>query len=345
MKKGISKNHVGSKNTIRAPRMKILVTGATGFIGSHLTERLIEEGYSVKALARKSSGLSLLKSLGVEIVYGDIRDAAAVEKAVKGCERVYHLAAATSWQRSSRQEHCAVNVKGTGNVARAAVKASVGRFIYGSTVGVYGLIKNSPIDEHTEPNPNTPYRESKLLGEEMVLSYHKRENLPVVIARLSSVIGPRSFNWLGLFQAIARKRFRIIGSGENHTHMGYITDVVDGLRLCAETAGIEGKSYLIAGKETIKLKQLVDMIAQELEVITSSRRSPEFPFRVFCRLAAVVYRRFGFELPRAHSYELFITDRVLNISKAQKELGYDPKASLREGIRQTIEWYRKNGYL
>ena len=324
--------------------MKVLVTGATGFIGSHLTEQLVKEGYTVKALTRECSNITLLKSLGVEIVYGDIRDVAAVEIA-RGCEQAYHLAAVTSLRRQSRLEYYTVNVVGTENVARAAMKAGVGRLVYESTAGVYGTIKNPPVDEHIKPNPNTLYRESKLLGEEVILSYHKKEGLPVVIARLSSVFGPRSLNWLGLFQAIARKHFRIIGSGENHVHMGYVSDIVNGLRRCTEVDGIERESYSITGGEPIKLKQLLNMIAEELGVSISSTRSPEFPFRSFHSMSSFVYRRFGFELPRAHTYELFLENRILDISKAQKELGYYPKVSMEEGIRQTVNWYRENGYI
>jgi len=115
-----------------------------------------------------------------------------------------------------------------------------------------------------------------------------------VIARLSTVFGPRSLNLLGHFQAIAAKRFRFIGSGGNHVHMVYISDVVDGLRRCAKTPRIEGETYIIAGMEPIKLKQLVDMIAQELEIDYPSTRLPAAPFLAFRHLATVMYRHFGF---------------------------------------------------
>lgn len=325
--------------------MKVLVTGATGFIGSHLAERLVEEGYSVRALVRQSGDTSLLEPLGVEIVYGDIRDAVAAEKAVGGCGQVYHLAAKTTRHRSPKQEYYEINVEGTNNIARAALKAGVGRLVYGSTVGAYGLIRKFLVDEGTETNPNTPYRKTKLLGEEAVLSYNKKEGLPVVIARISSVIGPRSLNWLGLFQTVAAGHFRMLGSGENHIQMGYVSDVVDGLRRCAEAGGIEGNLYIITGKEAVTLKQMVNMIAEESGVKISSKRSPELPFRLFHNLGSFVYRRFGFELPRTHDYELFLSNRVFNISKAQKELGYEPKVFVKEAIQQTVKWYRENGYI
>lgn len=325
--------------------MRVLITGATGFVGSHLTEKLVNEGYEVRALARQSSDTSLLKNLNVEIVYGDITNVAAVEKAVTGCQQVYHLAAKTSQARLPKNQFYAINVKGAENVACSAMKANVERLVYVSTGGIYGTIKNPPVDEDTKPSPNSLYRESKLLGEQVVLAHRKKEGLPVVISRISNVFGPGSTNWLGLFQAIAAKRFRIIGAGENHTHMGYITDVVDGLRRCGEIRGIEGEAYLIAGKEPIKLKQLVEIIAQELGINNSRGRRPAGPFRAFSYLAQLVYRCFSVELPHSHRYELFLADNVFDISKAQNELGYCPKVSLREGIQQTIRWYRENGYI
>ncbi len=326
--------------------MKVLITGATGFIGSHLTELLVEEGHAVKALARESSDVSLLKSLSVEIVHGDIRDLPAVEKAVSGCSHVYHLAARTSrHESSSRQDDYVMNVEGTRNVVNASLKAGVERLVYGSSVGVYGLIKNLPVDEKTSPNPNTRYRQSKLKGEEMVLLKHKKEGLPVVIARISSVYGPRSFNWLSLFQAIGTKRFRMLGAGENNRDMGYVSDVVEGIKLSGVIQGIEGQTYIISGKEPIKLNLLVSMIAEELGVEISPIRSPEFPFRAWYNLATFLYRYSGLELPRAHMYEMFLEDRVLDISKAERELEYSPKVPLRNGIQQTVVWYRNNGYV
>ena len=324
--------------------MKVFVTGATGFIGSHLTERLVAEGHTVKVLARESSDVSLVKSLGVEIVYSDIRDVSALERLVKGCKQIYHLAAATLWRRPSRHDYYAINVEGTENLARAAIKTGVDRFVHISTAGVHGTIKIPPVYENSKTNPNSISHGTKLSGEGVVLSYYKSKGLPVVIARLSSVLGPRALSWLGLFQGIAKKNFRIIGSGENHVHTGCFSDVVDGLRRCADTNGIEGECYLIAGKKPTKVRQFVEIIAQELGISASFVSLPTTPYRALHILSTFTYKHFGF-LPHSSRYELFLTDRVLCISKAQKELGYNPHVTVREGIQQTVKWYRENGYI
>jgi nucleoside-diphosphate-sugar epimerase len=326
--------------------MKVLVTGATGFVGSHLAEALVGAGCEVRALARPSSDTSLLTALDIEIAQGDITDVAAVEHAVKGCRLVYHLAAKTSHARLSRSQYYMVNVRGTENVAYAAIKADVERMIYCSSSGIYGAIKASPVDENTPPNPNSAYGKSKLSGEQVVRSYHEREGLPVVIARITSVFGPRSVpNWVGLFRAVATGRFRLIGTGENHCHLGYISDVVDGIRQCGDVRGIEGKSYIITGNEPVTVKEFVGMIAQKLGVPTSFGSLPAGPFRVFNDFAQIVYILFGIEIPYSRRCEFFLTDAVYNISKAQKELGYSPKVSMQEGIQQSVKWYREKGYL
>ncbi len=151
--------------------MRVLVTGATGFVGSHLAEALVNQGHEIRALVRQSGDTSLLKKLGVEVAYGDITDAAAVEGAIRGCQYVYHLAAKTARSGVSKKEYYAVNVEGTENVARAAIKANVERLVYGSSAGVYGTTTRTPVDENTKPNPNSYYRESKLLGEKVMLAY------------------------------------------------------------------------------------------------------------------------------------------------------------------------------
>ena len=134
--------------------MKVLVTGATGFVGSHLAEALIRDGYEVRALVRPTSSLARLKNLNIEIVNGDIRDFDAVTKAVKDCRQVYHLAAERAASRLSKNQYHSANVTGTENVARAALNAVVDRLIYAGGTGIYGIIGNPPVNEETAPNPN-----------------------------------------------------------------------------------------------------------------------------------------------------------------------------------------------
>jgi len=331
--------------------VKVLVTGATGFIGRHLTQALHSRGYTVKVLARSSSRTDFLKALEVEIVSGDITDRDAVREAVEGCQHVYHLAGMTT--RTSKTEIAeqshnslyAANVTGTENVALAACEANVDRLVYGSSAGVYGVIKHPPADENSPTKPNTSYRQSKLLSEKIVLSQYQKTGLPVVIARLSSVIGTGSLSWLGFCRAIAGGQFRLIGGGTNYLHLSHISDTVDGLIKCAITPDIAGNCYLIAGREPIQLNCFVTAIANNLGVAVAEKNLPELPFNLFFALSQIIKNTSGIELPRSHQYEMFVTNKILNIAKAQKELNYRPSISFERGIQETVQWYREQGML
>jgi nucleoside-diphosphate-sugar epimerase len=325
--------------------MKVLITGAAGFVGSHLAKSLLKDGYAVRGFVRPTKDTSVLEQLGVEIARGDLTDFTSVERALEGCDQVYHLAALTSRQKPSRKEAMAVNCEGTGHVVRAALKAGVSRMVYSSTAGVYGVISNAPVDEASPVNPDSPYQEAKVAGEALVLAAYRDHRFPVVIARFPGVLGRGSMSWVSLFRAIGTGKFRIIGSGCNHTHTGHILDVVDGLRRCGETPDIEGRCYLLAGNTATRIDEFVELFAKELGVSISSMRLPDFPYRVFHGMSCMLYRWVGVTLPRANDYELFISDKVLSLEKAKRELGYEPKIPIQQGIRETLQWYREEGLI
>lgn len=325
--------------------MKVLITGAAGFVGSHLAKSLLRDGYAVRGFVRPTKDTSVLEQLGVEIARGDLTDFTSVERALEGCDQVYHLAALTSRQKPSRKEAMAVNCEGTGHVVRAALKAGVSRMVYSSTAGVYGVISNAPVDEASPVNPDSPYQEAKVAGEALVLAAYRDHRFPVVIARFPGVLGRGSMSWVPLFRAIGTGKFRIIGSGCNHTHTGHILDVVDGLRRCGETPDIEGRCYLLAGNTATRIDEFVELFAKELGVSISSMRLPDFPYRVFHGMSCMLYRWVGVTLPRANDYELFISDKVLSLEKAKRELGYEPKIPIEQGIRETLQWYREEGLI
>lgn len=325
--------------------MKVLITGAAGFVGSHLAESLLRDGHAVRGFVRPTKDTSALEQLGVEIARGDLVDPISVERALQGCDQVYHLAALTSRQKPSRKEAMAVNCEGTRHVVRAALKAGVSRMVYSSTAGVYGMISEAPVDEASPVNPDSPYQEAKVAGEALVLAAHRDQQFPVVIARFPGLLGRGSMSWVPLFRAIGTGRFRIIGSGRNHTHTGHILDIVDGLRRCGETPNIEGQCYLLAGKAATRIDDFVKLFAKELGVSISSMRLPDFPYRVFHGISCLLYRSFGVTLPRANDYELFISDKVLALEKAKRELGFKPKIPIEQGIRETLLWYREQGLI
>ncbi len=322
-----------------------LVTGATGFVGGHLSERLVADGYAVRAMARPSSDTTRLTALGVEIVHADLLDEDAVDRAVEGCAHVYHLAAATARSHPSTEDYRTINEIGTRHMTEASVAAGIQRFVFASTLGVFGRVPRPPADERTPPQPNTAYRRSKWRSEEIVRDAVRSHGLPAVIARLPSLLGARAIGWLPWVRDIADGRVLVVGSGDNRVPLTAVSDAVDGLRLCAETPGIEGRTYLLAGPECVSINRAIAAATRSLNVSATPRRLPALPFRLYHRLGDVLYRRLGLSLPRTHALEFFQADRVFSIELARRELGYDPRISIEDAMRQTVEWYLQEGLL
>lgn len=325
--------------------MSVLVTGATGFIGSHLVNRLLGNGECVRALVRREAAVPALAAAGVDVVRGDLRDAEAVHRAAVGCRIVYHLAKAPSG--SSLRTIRGVNVDGTANIGSAVRRAGVIRLVYGSSAAVYGHSSApGPLPEEALPAPDSAYARSKARAEEVLFSEHQRWGLPVVLARISSVLGPRAARWCPLFHAVAARRFRLLGSGHNRHHHVDVDDVIEGLLLCAAIPGVEGRSYNLAGNEPVSLRELVQLIAQEIGVDGNPGWSlPSGPFRVYKRLSDLLDDAAGFTLPRADGVWSLISSRILDIRRARDELGYSPRVSLRHALHRTVQWCRSEGHL
>jgi dihydroflavonol-4-reductase len=326
--------------------MDVLVTGATGFVGSHLVASLRARGERVRALLQPDSGAAVLEAAGVEIERGDVRDPAAAARAVSGCARVFHLAALTEAKRPSAAQLEAVNAGGTANLARAAAEAGVGRFVLASSVGVYGRTTvRGAIDEDTPPRPDSAYGASKLAAERAARGASGHQGLPLVVARLTAVLGPGATSWLPFFEAIAEQRFRVLGGGANRHHAVDVSDVAEGLRLCGAVPGIEGRTYVLGGAEPVTLRELVDLIAEAVGAPPPPGAGGGSLLRTYRLANLLVWRATGRKLPRADRIDTFLGDRVFQIARAQRDLGYAPAIATRESVRRTAAWFRERGYL
>ncbi len=327
--------------------MQVLVTGATGFIGRHLVGRLVSDGHRVRALVRQGTEADWADPLGIEVVRGDLCDPAAVEKAATNCRLIFHLAAKTeSLGLLTRDDVEAANVHGTEQVVQAAKRAGVERLVFCSSVAVYGRVaKDRILNEDTETNPDSPYGESKVRGEQIVLSARQREGLSVVIARISTVWGPGNVSWLGLFRSIASGRFRLIGSGANRHHLADVSDVVEGLVSCGWANEADGHTYILSGPESVPLKTLVELVGEEVGVRDFQAPFPAAPLQIYRVLDGIAVSLIGRKLPRADRLALFLGDRTFDLSRARRELGYVPRIHPRETIHRMAEWYRAQGIL
>ncbi len=152
-------------------------------------------------------------------------------------------------------------------------------------------------------------------------------------------------SWLAVFRAVAMNRFRLSGRGDNHQHPGDVSDIVDGLVRCGTIPGVEGRTYLLAGEEPIRLRHLLRLIASEVGGTRLRRGPPTSVLRLYLRANAVAFRLTGAQLPGAERPFLFLADRIFDLSRARSELQYAPRVSIPESVRRTANWYRAEGLL
>lgn len=326
--------------------MNILVTGGTGFTGGHLCQRLVAQGHHVRTLCRPGSGVALLERLGVELRPGDLSDPGSIAQAMHGVELVYHIAALYRQQKGEPRQFWQINAEAVEHLLAAAVQCGVPRFVHCSTVGVHGHIAQPPATEATPYSPGDLYQESKLAGELIAQRYMREGHIGVTIFRPAAIYGPRDVRFLKLFRAIKKQRFVMLGSGEVTYHLVYIDDLIDGMVSCGTQEQAIGQIYILGGTSYLSLNQLVAMIAEELQVPKPHLRIPLWPVYGLGYVCEVLCKPFGLEPPLyRRRIDFFKKSRAFDISKAQRELGYRPKVSLKEGLHRTAQWYREQGFL
>lgn len=325
--------------------MKALVTGATGFTGYALTERLVRDGWEVAAFVRPSPRVERLKRLGVECIPIDITDAAAVASAYRPVDRVFHVAALYRTEQPDRAEFARVNVGAVRNLLEAAKQKGVGRFVHCSTVGVQGQIDAPPASEDYRTRPNDHYQQTKLEGEQVARRYFA-DGVPGAVVRPAGIYGPGDLRFLKLFKAIDRGMFVMIGDGRTLYHFTYIDDLVDGFLLVGEHPRALGEVFTIAGPRYTSVREVVDLVADTLGRPRPRLRVPHWPVHAAAVACEAICRPLGIDPPLyPRRVEFFVMDRGFTTAKAERLLGYRARHDLPEGFRKTAEWYRAQGYL
>jgi len=322
-----------------------LVTGATGCVGGHLARRLRQEGEPVRALVRPTAETGPLHELGVELVEGDIRDPGAVERALAGCARVYHIAGVFRTAGHPDSYYADVNVGGTENVLAAARRHGVERVVHCSTIGVHGDVVEIPCTEDSPANPGDVYQRTKLEAERRARAAFA-DGLPGTIYRSASVYGPGDLRHLKLFRGVWRGRFYLFGDGRTLWHPVYIDDLIDGILLCGRHPAALGRTYILAAERYITLNELVAGIARALERPVPRWHLPYWPLYAAAVLCEGVCRPFGIDPPlHRRRVRFFVNNRAFSIERARQELGFAPKVDVLDGIRRTAAWYREQGLL
>lgn len=331
--------------------MRVLVTGASGFLGGHLIEELVKRGYGVRGMVRDLRKASHLRDLGVELVYGDLTRRETLPQVVRGVDAVIHLAAYYTFT-GSKKLYMLVNVEGTRALAQATLKSGVKRFIYCSSTEAIGPVKSPPGDENTTPNPQFEYGRSKLLAEQVVKEL-SASGLEYTIVRPSGMYGPRNVDDVAYWfiMAIARGGFLskfMIGSGEHLVQFAHVKDVVQGFTLVLEKPEVSvSQAYIISDERAYTYKEVYEIITRILgKEPPKIKLNPKIA-KLLLTFTEIYDRLRGREnlILRRSIVDAVTTHRAYSIDKAKKELGYKPQYDLKKGLEETIKWYKDNGFL
>ncbi|MCF2138199.1 MAG: NAD-dependent epimerase/dehydratase family protein [Candidatus Thorarchaeota archaeon] len=327
--------------------MRVLVTGASGFIGRRLLGRLVEEGHEVYAFVRRTSNTQNFPD-GVEIREGDLLDAPSMEAAVKDMEAVLHLAAYFDFYPSDVDLLYKVNVDGTRNLMNACIGTSVERFIYCSTTETIGPVRYPPGNEDTELRPQFDYGQSKVMAEKIVREISRDTGLTHIILRPTGVTGEGDlYTGYELIKAINDGAIPILpGSGERHIMYTYVGDVVNGFAMALTSKSAGNNTLILCPDEPMKYKDLIPFIADTLGVEPPKRRVPVSVAKLGIALMSPFKNRGRTTfLWHTKTIESMDQDRWYTNEKAKRLLGWSPELSMQEAIRRAITWYKENDYL
>jgi nucleoside-diphosphate-sugar epimerase len=331
--------------------VRLLVTGGTGFIGSHLAEEGRRRGAEVVVLGltdrpEEQANVELLRRQGVEILPGSITDNELCHRAMRGVTHVFHLAVAMREGAKQDEFFESINLDGTRHLLEASQKRGVERFVYCSTIGIYGHRASGITNEGSPLAPGNVYERTKVAAERMVRQFCAGGQPPFVILRPADVYGPRDQRLLKLFRGVAKGRFPLFGSGSGRRHMVYVDDVVSAFFRACEREQAVGESAIVAGPRSHTLRELIALVQ---EATGSRRYGVRLPLAPMLATAAVVEdvaKRLKVEPPiYRRRMDFFWSDSEFDTSRARRLLDWAPQVDLPEGVRRTAEDYRRAGLL
>lgn len=329
--------------------MTILVTGATGFVGSAVARQLLERGETVRVLSRRGNDRRNLQGLEVEVAEGDLLDKASLERALDGCSGLFHVAADYRLWTRDVSRMFAINVKGSRDIVRAAMAAGVERIVYTSSVAVLGIPRDGTPGDETTPVTYSdmigPYKQSKFRAEEAVRDLVRYEDAPVVIVNPSTPVGPGDVKPTPtgrmIVEAAGGRMPAYVDTGLNIAH---VDDVARG-HLLAWDKGEIGERYVLGG-EDMELRDILAVISEVAGVKAPTVRIPHKAILPIAHLAEAWTKLTGGDEPfvTVDGVRMAMKKMFFSCEKAKRELGYAPRPA-REALADAVAWFRENGYL
>ncbi len=324
---------------------KILISGASGYIGGQLASYYLQQGRPLRLLLRDASAAHAELANKCEIVAGDLTQPATLQQAVADIDSIVHCAGLLGRWGLPYRHLCEVNVQGAENLVRAAAADGVKRFLHLSAGGVTGPLGPEPVDESYSPAPETDYERSKWEGEKAVVEIAAQLGLSLLVVRPTFTYGPGDPHKLELFKAVKRGRFAFIGDGLTTIHPVYIDDLICGLDLALKS-DLQGMSIILGGERPVSKRELIWGIADVLGVRRPTLKLPIWLGKLTAQSSEALARIFSFDPPVTRSRVLMMSRCWgYSIERAQKLLGYKPSVDLTEGLRRTAISYRELGWL
>jgi dihydroflavonol-4-reductase len=322
--------------------MKAFITGGTGFIGSHLADDLVKNGHEVRCLVRKNE--KWLHGLDYQQIKGDLHDLIALKEGMDGVDVIYHLGAIVKAKKKA--DFTYANVEATENVLRLARKSGIPKLVILSSLASTGPSSNRPVTENDPLRPVSMYGESKKEMELMVRKLAGPE-ISVTVLKPPAVYGPREEQIYTFFKTAARGLCTIIGDGKStQISIVHVDDVIRGLLLAAGQQTPGSNTYFISSEETYTWHQIRDITAEALgRKLFTVHISPDMVKKIAGAIekSASFFGRYPV-INREKAGEL-VLEWTCSVEKAKKELGFRQSVSLREGIHNTISWYRKHNWI
>jgi len=326
--------------------VRVALTGASGYTGGRLLERLLGRGDEVRALVREGSDIKTGISGKVDVVRGILGRAEDARRLVEGCDAVLHVAAVYRTAGHPDSYYRQINVEGTRALLEAAKASRIRRFVHTSTVGVHGDVKSPPAGEDAPIAPSDIYQETKAEADALARRFGEEHGLEVAIVRPGAIYGPGETRLLKVFKAIARGRYAVVGSGRPHYHLVFIDDLVEGFLLALDRPEAAGQTFIIAGPDSISQNDLAREVARATGGSVWPFHLPAWPIQRLGDLVEALSVPLGIEPPlHRRRVDFWTKNRSFSIEKARRLLGYAPKIDSVEGIRRTALWYRENGWL
>ena len=287
-----------------------------------------------------------LAGQGVDVISGSITDAELCTRAARGATHIFHLAVAMREGGKKDEFFEAVNLEGTRRLLESAAEARVERFVYCSTIGIFGHRVPGVTREDAPLAPGNVYERTKVAAERMVRELAPSRGLPFVILRPADVYGPRDQRLLKLFRGVSRGRFPLFGSGGGRRHMIYVDDVTSAFFLACERSEALGEALIMAGPRPCTLRELIELVRRETGVSRFGVQLPLAPMLAAAAVVEDVCRVLHLDPPiYRRRMDFFRSDSEFDTSRARRVLGWSPRVELPDGVGRTLEDYRSSGAL